>query len=119
MAACGTSCDVCSGADPLATAPRPGKAKRGAPRGARPPLREEVPVEGEEALYRELKVLRKRLADAKGVPAYVIFSDATLQQMARFQPATEAEFLALSGVGPKKLLQYGEYFLRLLRQQDA
>jgi ATP-dependent DNA helicase RecQ len=115
MAACGTSCDVCSGADPLATAPRPGRAKRGSPRGSRPPL-VEGPVAGEEALYRELKALRKRLADAKGVPAYVIFSDATLQQMARFRPATEAEFLALSGVGPKKLQQYGDAFLGLLGQ---
>jgi ATP-dependent DNA helicase RecQ len=117
MEACGTACDICTGADPLQSAPSPGKAKRGSPRGSRPSVREE-PVSGEEALYRELKALRKQLADAKGVPAYVIFSDATLQQMARFQPATEAEFLALSGVGPKKLLQYGEYFLRLLRQPN-
>lgn len=117
MEACGTSCDVCTGADPLKDAPTPGKAKRGSPRGSRPPMRE-GPVEGEEALYRDLKALRKRLADAKGVPAYVIFSDATLQQMAHFRPGTPAEFLALSGVGPKKLEQYGEYFLRLLGQQD-
>jgi ATP-dependent DNA helicase RecQ len=119
MAVCGSSCDVCSGADPLEAAPKPGKAKRGSPRGSRPALaqhRPEAEVEGEEALYRELKALRKQLADAKGVPAYVIFSDATLQQMARFQPATEAEFLALSGVGPKKLQQYGASFLRLLAQ---
>ena len=73
-------------------------------------------MEGEEALYRELKALRKQLADAKGVPAYVIFSDATLQQMARFRPGSDVEFLALSGVGPKKLQQYGEFFLRLLGQ---
>ncbi len=104
MEACGTSCDICTGADPLGTAPPPGKARRGSPRGSRPPL-PEGSVGGEEALYRELKALRKQLADAKGVPAYVIFSDATLQQMARFQPASEAEFLALSGVGPKKLMQ--------------
>ena len=116
MEACGTACDICSGADPLQAAPQPGKARRGSPRGSRPPL-PAGPVAGEEALYRELKALRKQLADAKGVPAYVIFSDATLQQMARFQPASEAEFLALSGVGPKKLLQYGGAFLRLLRQQ--
>ncbi len=116
MEACGASCDVCSGDDPLEAAPKPGKAKRGSPRGPRPPLTE-APVEGEEALYRELKTLRKRLADARGVPAYVIFSDATLQQMARFQPATEAEFLALSGVGPKKLQQYGAPFLDLLGRQ--
>ena len=114
MEPCGASCDVCSGADPLETAPKPGKAKKGSPRGTRPAL-PEGPVDGEEALYRDLKILRKRLADGRGVPAYVIFSDATLQQMARFQPRTEAEFLALSGVGPKKLQQYGETFLRLLR----
>lgn len=113
MEVCGTSCDVCTGLDPLQAAPPPGKAKRGSPRGSRPPVAE-GPVEGEAALYRELKALRKRLADAKGVPAYVIFSDATLQQMARFQPATEAEFLALSGVGPKKLQHYGASFLALL-----
>jgi ATP-dependent DNA helicase RecQ len=113
MEPCGASCDVCAGSDPLQAAPPPGKAKRGAPRGSRPPL-PEGPVEGEEALYRDLKALRKQLADAKGVPAYVIFSDATLQQMARFRPGSEAEFLALSGVGPKKLQQYGAAFLRLL-----
>jgi len=50
------------------------------------------------------------------VPAYVIFSDATLQQMARYQPGSTAEFLALSGVGPKKLQQYGEVFLEVLRR---
>ncbi|WP_291272182.1 ATP-dependent DNA helicase RecQ [Geothrix sp.] len=114
MDACGTSCDCCTGGDPLQAAPSPGKAKRGSPRGSRPPV-PEGQVEGEEALYRELKALRKRLADTKSVPAYVIFSDATLQQMARFRPGTEAEFLALSGVGPKKLQQYGEAFLELLR----
>jgi ATP-dependent DNA helicase RecQ len=117
MEACGTSCDVCSGSDPLQAAPQPGKARRGSPRGTRPPVGE-GPEAGEEALYRELKALRKQLADAKGVPAYVIFSDATLQQMARFRPASEAEFLALSGVGPKKLLHYGDRFLGLLRSQD-
>ncbi len=115
MEACGTSCDVCSGADPLQAAPSPGKAKRGSPRGSRLVLPEGA-VEGDEALYRELKALRKRLADARGVPAYVIFNDATLQQLARFKPATEAELLAMSGVGPKKLQQYGEAFLQLLRR---
>jgi len=118
MEPCGASCDVCSGADPMEAAPKPGKAKKGSPRGSRPPL-PEGPVDGEEGLYRDLKALRKRLADGRGVPAYVIFSDATLQQMARFQPRTEAEFLALSGVGPKKLQQYGEAFLGLLRESGG
>ncbi len=115
MEPCGSSCDICSGRDPLEAAPAPGKAKRGSPRGTRPALTE-AHVEGEEVLYRELKALRKQLADAKGVPAYVIFSDATLQQMARYQPGSAAEFLALSGVGPKKLQQYGEVFMEVLRR---
>jgi ATP-dependent DNA helicase RecQ len=118
MSTCGTSCDVCTGADLLAASPERGKAKRGSPRGLRAPL-PEGPVDGEATRYRELKALRKQLADAKGVPAYVVFSDATLQQMARFQPRTEAEFLALSGVGPKKNLQYGPAFLRLLNSLDG
>jgi ATP-dependent DNA helicase RecQ len=70
----------------------------------------------EEALYLELKALRRKLADARGVPAYVVFTDATLQHMARFRPATPEHLLAISGVGLKKLQQYGEAFLEVLRQ---
>jgi ATP-dependent DNA helicase RecQ len=114
MAACGAACDICAGLDPMKIAPPPARLKRGSPRGERLPV-PEGPVEGEEALYRELKALRKRLADGRQVPAYVIFTDATLQQMARFRPETEAEFLALSGVGPRKLEQYGAAFLAVLR----
>jgi ATP-dependent DNA helicase RecQ len=117
MEACGTACDICTGVDLIQEAPRPGRAKRGAPRGSRPAV-VSAPMGGDETLYQDLKKLRKQLADAKGVPSYVIFSDATLQQMVQFQPRTEAEFLALSGVGPKKLLQYGASFLRLLRQHN-
>ncbi len=117
MAPCVGSCDICAGLDPMKTAPPPPRSKRGTPRGERPPV-PEGPVEGEEALYRSLKALRKQLADARQVPAYVIFTDATLQQMARFRPGTESEFLALSGVGPRKLEQYGAAFLEILRLAD-
>jgi ATP-dependent DNA helicase RecQ len=61
-----------------------------------------------------LKGLRKRLADSRKVPAYVIFSDATLLAMAAARPRTRAEFLAISGVGPKKLASYGAVFLAAL-----
>ncbi|HEX9082161.1 MAG TPA: ATP-dependent DNA helicase RecQ [Holophagaceae bacterium] len=111
---CGHSCDICASLDPLKAAAPVAKGHRGSPRGSRPAI-PPGPVEGEAALYLELKGLRKRLADARGVPAYVVFSDATLQQMARFRPGSEAEFLALSGVGPKKLQAYGAAFLDLLR----
>ncbi len=66
-------------------------------------------------MFAELKALRRRLADDRNVPAYVIFSDATLLAMADQKPATKAEFLSLSGVGPKKLETFGEAFLEVVR----
>ena len=59
---------------------------------------------------------RKRLADAEGVPAYIIFSDAVLRHMAVLVPRTPAQMLALPGVGPVKLERYGEAFLETLRE---
>ena len=117
IAACRASCDVCTGRDLLAEAPKRAKlarVKSGEPLRAPDP----IPVEGEEALYLALKGLRKRLADERGVPAYVVFTDATLQAMARFRPTTAEHFLALSGVGLKKLEQYGEAFLTEIRAAD-
>jgi ATP-dependent DNA helicase RecQ len=61
-----------------------------------------------------LKALRKQLADERGVPAYIVFSDATLLHMAQRRPASAAELLAIPGVGPKKLQLYGPRFLALL-----
>jgi len=114
ISTCGASCDVCTGRDLLAEAPRKTKAiriKTGTPIAAPEPL----PVEGEEALFHQLKTLRKRLADERGVPAYVVFTDATLQAMARYRPTTPEHFLSLSGVGLKKLEHYGEAFLEEIR----
>jgi ATP-dependent DNA helicase RecQ len=55
--------------------------------------------------------LRKRLADERSVPPYVIFSDVSLRQMARSYPASSAEFSRISGVGEKKLEEFGPLFL--------
>jgi ATP-dependent DNA helicase RecQ len=66
-------------------------------------------------LYLELKKLRKRLADERNIPAYIVFSDSTLQFIARFRPITERHLLSISGVGPKKLENYGQAFLELIR----
>ena len=63
-----------------------------------------------------LKQLRRRLAAAQGVPAYVVFTDAALADMCARQPATPAEFLEVSGVGQAKLERYGEAFLREIRR---
>jgi ATP-dependent DNA helicase RecQ len=69
----------------------------------------------EEALFEELRALRRQIADREGVPAYVIFHDATLREMAAVRPATLDEMLDVSGVGERKLEKYGEEFLGLLR----
>ncbi len=65
----------------------------------------------DEALFDRLRQLRKRLADERDVPAYIIFSDATLRQMARAYPAQEHQLTKISGVGQKKLNEFGTLFL--------
>jgi ATP-dependent DNA helicase RecQ len=65
----------------------------------------------DEALYEELRALRKRLADAQGVPPYIVFGDATLMQMACHRPSDEGALLEISGVGRHKLEKYGADFL--------
>jgi ATP-dependent DNA helicase RecQ len=69
----------------------------------------------DEALFETLRQLRKRLADERAVPSYIIFSDVSLRQMAREYPQTEIEFTRISGVGEKKLREFGEIFLGEIR----
>ena len=65
----------------------------------------------DEALFERLRELRKRLADERDVPAYIVFSDVALRQMARNYPESERDFARISGVGEKKLREFGEVFL--------
>lgn len=67
-------------------------------------------------LFAELKALRKRLADQQSVPPYVVFHESTLKQMAQLRPQTLNDFGQLSGVGSRKLAQYGEVFTAAIRQ---
>ena len=62
-------------------------------------------------LFDQLRTLRKRLADERAVPPYVIFHDTTLKQMAAALPATRDQLLRLDGVGAHKALEYGDTFL--------
>ena len=64
----------------------------------------------DELLFDKLRALRKRLADERGVPSYIIFSDVTLRQMARHYPRTDPEFSRISGVGEKKCREFGDIF---------
>ncbi|MDP9015050.1 MAG: HRDC domain-containing protein, partial [Pseudomonadota bacterium] len=69
-----------------------------------------------ETLFERLRGLRKRLADAQGLPPYVIFHDATLREMAARRPRTLGEFASIRGVGQGKLARYGEEFIAALRE---
>jgi ATP-dependent DNA helicase RecQ len=110
MKACGEACDVCRGTSV--------EALLAEARGRTRPARVDRSAAGEprdEGLFQRLRELRKTIADRAGVPAYVVFSDATLYDMARRQPRDETEMLEVSGVGPVKLERYGTAFLDAIR----
>jgi ATP-dependent DNA helicase RecQ len=65
----------------------------------------------DDELFDALRMRRKRLADAEGVPPYVIFGDATLAEMAARMPTDEAALLAINGVGKHKLQRFGSEFI--------
>jgi ATP-dependent DNA helicase RecQ len=105
---CGASCDRCrkGSGDPVAVHVGPAPASR----GSLPP--EVVDPE----LFDALRKLRKEIADREGVPAFVVFSDASLRQMVAKKPKTESGLLAVSGVGRVKLERYGSDFLKAIRE---
>jgi ATP-dependent DNA helicase RecQ len=63
-------------------------------------------------LFERLRVLRKQMADAAGVPPYVIFSDATLSEMAQKKPISEAQMKAIPGIAAERFRRYGETFIK-------
>jgi ATP-dependent DNA helicase RecQ len=65
----------------------------------------------DEALFDRLRSVRKRLADEKNVPAYIVFSDVSLRQMARYYPTDAAAFNRISGVGEQKMKEFGQAFM--------
>ena len=69
------------------------------------------------SLLADLKALRREIADSKNVPAYIVFSDATLIDMCKRMPETIDEMLNVSGVGKVKLELYGERFLKVLKSR--
>lgn len=69
----------------------------------------------ETLLLEQLRQLRKQLADEQSVPPYVVFADASLRQMAQQRPITTDSFAAISGVGKRKLEQYGKTFTKAIQ----
>jgi ATP-dependent DNA helicase RecQ len=94
-------------------------ARAAGKRGAAGKLVEVAPaVSGREAeddeLFERLRALRREIADREGVPAYVIFHDATLREMAAMRPTSPDELLDIGGVGERKLDKYGAEFLEVI-----
>jgi ATP-dependent DNA helicase RecQ len=138
IAACGESCGNClrrDAGDPHPASGPPGKKERGtqapAPQGSPRPRghfdaqlvepdrgkREPTEAIRGQELFERLRALRKKLADERNVPAFVVFSDRALQDMAVRRPRTRGEFLDVYGVGQKKLEEYGDSFIaEILRQ---
>jgi ATP-dependent DNA helicase RecQ len=67
-------------------------------------------------LFEELRNLRRHLARKRAMPAYIVFNDATLRELARERPTTPEALLRISGIGLKKLEQYGEEVLQQIRR---
>jgi len=74
----------------------------------------------DEALYELLSVKRAELAEAKGVPRFVVFGNSALEEMAYHKPTDDDSFLEIKGVGESKLVNYGKAFIDLIKeyQQD-
>ncbi|MBL9201144.1 MAG: DNA helicase RecQ [Opitutaceae bacterium] len=77
---------------------------------SRPPARREGDIACDEILFERLRGLRKKLADERRVPAYIVFGDATLRAMAHHYPTALAEMEGIPGLGEKKRAEFGEIF---------
>ena len=97
------SCSVCGGVLATAAERRTGHCV-------------DCPVAYDEALFERLRAWRKERATADSVPAFVVFTDATLQAIAERTPADEQALLAVNGVGKAKVERYGEDVLALVAQ---
>jgi len=120
MGPCGVSCDVCTGETVEAVAAphvEKGARTRKSRSSATTARVAAGPVDpAEQARFDRLRDLRKSLADRQGVPAYIVFSDKVLWEMAGQRPSSENELLGVSGVGPAKLAKYGRDFLDVLAE---
>ncbi|HTF60140.1 MAG TPA: ATP-dependent DNA helicase UvrD2, partial [Actinomycetes bacterium] len=76
-------------------------------------------VRADGPLAEQLRVWRRKRAEADGVPAYVVFNDRTLAALSERQPRSRGELLAVEGIGPSKLDRYGDELLALLSPSDG
>lgn len=70
-------------------------------------------------LFARLRFLRKQIADKENIPPYIVFNDATLQEMAQYMPTNNIEMLQINGVGSIKLERFGQPFMALIQEHKA
>jgi ATP-dependent DNA helicase RecQ len=85
------------------------------PQEAKEEARKTGDIEYDQALFEKLRTLRKELADSMNVPPFIIFSDASLQEMAHYFPADKNSFSRITGVGTRKLESFGEDFMGVIK----
>ncbi|MDW1150599.1 DNA helicase RecQ [Mannheimia haemolytica] len=69
-------------------------------------------------LFARLRFLRKQIADLENIPPYIVFNDATLQEMAEFLPTSKVEMLEINGVGERKFERFGQAFMSLIKEHQ-
>ncbi|QBG37801.1 DNA helicase RecQ [Litorilituus sediminis] len=80
---------------------------------------QKAPQKGyDRTLFVKLRELRKTIADAEDIAPFIVFNDATLSELARVKPQTEAQMLRVSGIGDIKLARYGQPFLSLIKEHQ-
>jgi superfamily II DNA helicase RecQ len=117
----GTRVEIEKGARPAARgAPARGSERRRGSRDERPRDADEAPAlsGADEALLARLRDLRRTISREEQVPAYVVFPDRTLAEMAVRRPTTSGALANVRGVGPAKLEKYGDRFLAVIRSVD-
>ena len=92
------------------------KEKEKIVKGKSKEVKEAKQLTTDEILFDRLKLLRRKIAVKENVPAYIIFSDATLLQLANEKPNTKNELLSIQGIGMQKSESYGEEFITLIKQ---
>ncbi len=70
------------------------------------------------ALFSKLRELRKGIADGEDIAPFIVFNDATLSELARVQPTTSSQMLAISGIGDVKLSRYGQAFMQVIKEHN-
>ena len=83
-----------------------------------PALGSYAPDDENETLFQKLRELRLSIARENSLPPYMVFNDRTLRDMARLRPITDAQFLAVNGVGDSKLAKYGKRFMKAIAGFD-